>query len=105
MKKTLLSIFGALAVSSAVGQASVDWATTQNAAWPKVSMGVRIMSAVNANVLWATGYDGTTGNVSRNYSYFTRTINVGSTYTSGIIYQSATTPLIGDTSTYNIASF
>ncbi len=105
MKKTLLSIFGALAVSSAVGQASVDWSTTQNAAWPKVSMGVRLMSAVDANVLWATGYDGTTGNVGRNYSYFTRTINGGSTYTSGIIYQSATTPAIGDTNSFKIASF
>lgn len=105
MKKTLLSIFGALAVSSAVGQASASWATTQNANWPKVSMGVRLMSAVDANVLWATGYDGTTGNVGRNYSYFTRTINGGSTYTSGIIYQSATTPAIGDTNSFKIASF
>lgn len=105
MKKTLLSIFGALAVSSAVGQASVDWATTQDAAWPKVSMGVRLMSAVDANVLWATGYDGTAGNVGRNYSYFTRTINGGTTFTSGIIYQSATTPAIGDTNSFKIASF
>ncbi|MBA2613526.1 MAG: T9SS type A sorting domain-containing protein [Bacteroidetes bacterium] len=104
MKKTLLSIFGALAVSSAVGQASASWSITQNAAWPKVSTGVRILSAVNANVLWATGYDGTTGNTSRNYSWFTTTSNGGTSYTSGNIFSSTLTPIIGDTNTYKIAS-
>jgi PKD repeat protein len=104
MKKTLLSIFGALAVSSAIGQASVDWSITQNAAWPKVSTGVRLMSAVDANVLWAHGYDGTTGNTGRNYSWFTRTINGGTSYNSGNIYQSTTTPIIGDTNSFKIAS-
>ena len=104
MKKTLLSIFGALAVSSAVGQASASWSITQNAAWPKVSTGVRLLSAVDANVVWAHGYDGTAGNTSRNYSWFTRTINGGTSWASGNIYQSTVTPIIGDTNSFKIAS-
>jgi PKD repeat protein len=104
MKKTLLSIFGALAVSSAIGQASASWSVTQNAAWPKVSTGVRLLSAVDANVVWAHGYDGTTGNTGRNYSWFTKTSNGGNTYTSGNIYSSTVTPIIGDTNSFKIAS-
>ncbi|MDP3555958.1 MAG: T9SS type A sorting domain-containing protein [Bacteroidota bacterium] len=105
MKKTLLSIFGALAVSSAIGQvASPSWSVTQNAAWPKVSTGVRLLSAVDANVVWAHGYDGTTGNTGRNYSWFTRTTNGGTSYTSGNIYQSTTTPIVGDTNSFKISS-
>ncbi len=103
MKKTLLSIFGALAVSSAIGQASASWSVTQNAAWPKVSTGVRLLSAVDANVVWAHGYDGTNGNTGRNYSWFTKTSNGGNTYTSGNIYSSTVTPIIGDTNSYKIA--
>lgn len=104
MKKTLLSIFGALAVSSAIGQASASWSVTQNAAWPKVSTGVRLLSAVDANVVWAHGYDGSAGNTGRNYSWFTKTSNGGTTYTSGNIYSSTLTPIIGDTNSYKIAS-
>ena len=105
MKKTLLSIFGALAVSSAIAQvASPSWSTTQNAAWPKVSTGVRLASAVDANVFWATGYDGTTGNTGRNYSWFTKTSNGGALFTSGYIFASATNTVIGDTNSFNIAS-
>ncbi len=102
MKKTLLSIFGALAVSSAVGQASASWSITQNAAWPKVSTGVRLLSAVDANVVWAHGYDGTAP--SRNYSWFTRTINGGTSWASGNIYSSTVTPIVGDTNSFKIAS-
>jgi hypothetical protein len=104
MKKTLLSIFGALAVSSAIGQASASWSVTQNAAWPKVSTGVKLLSAVDANVLWAHGYDGTTGNTGRNYSWFTKTSNGGTSYTSGNIFTSTVTPVIGDTNSFKIAS-
>ncbi|MEI8136183.1 MAG: T9SS type A sorting domain-containing protein [Bacteroidota bacterium] len=105
MKKTLLSIFGALAVSSAIGQvASPSWSLTQNAAWPKVSTGVRLASAVDANVFWATGYDGTTGNTGRNYSWFTKTSNGGALFTSGYIFASPTNTLIGDTNSFKIAS-
>lgn len=104
MKKTLLSIFGALAVSSAIGQASASWSVTQNAAWPKVSTGVRLLSAVDANVVWAHGYDGTTGNTGRNYSWFTKTSNGGNTYTSGNIFSSTLTPVVGDTNSFKIAS-
>ncbi|MEO6303131.1 MAG: T9SS type A sorting domain-containing protein [Bacteroidia bacterium] len=102
MKKTLLSIFGAFAVSSAIGQASASWATVQNANWPKVSSGVRLMSAVDANVLWATGYDGTA--VSRNYCWYTRTINGGTSFNSGNIFASATNTVVGDTNSFKIAS-
>ena len=106
MKKTLLSIFGALAVSSAIGQvASPSWSTTQNAAWPKVSTGVKLLSAVDANVVWAIGYDGSTGNTGRNYSWFTKTTNGGSLFTSGAyIFSSPTNTVVGDTNTYKIAS-
>jgi hypothetical protein len=102
MKKTLLSIFGALAVSSVIGQSAAVWSTTLNAAWPKVSTGVRLLSAVDANVVWAHGYDGTAP--SRNYSWFTRTINGGTSFASGNIYSSTVTPIIGDTNSFKIAS-
>lgn len=104
MKKTLLSIFGALAVSSGIAQvASPSWSTTQNAAWPKVSTGVRLLSAVDANVVWATGYDGSAGNTGRNYSWFTKTTNGGALFTSGYIFSSPTNTVIGDTSSFKIA--
>ncbi len=101
MKKTLLSIFGALAASSAIGQASASWATTQNAGWPIVSAGVRHFSAVDANVVWAHGYDGTAA--SRNYCWYTRSINGGSSYNSGPIF-TGTNVVNGDTTTYQIAN-
>src|ERR1700740_881004 len=102
MKKTLLSIFGALAVSSAIGQASASWSITQNAGWPKVSSGVRLLSAVNSNVVWAHGYDGTA--VSRNYCWYTTTSNGGTSYTSGNIFSSPTNTVVGDTNTFKIAA-
>jgi len=105
MKKTLLSIISAIAVTSAVAQvASPNWTTTQNANWPKVSTGVRLMSAVDANVLWAHGYDGTAGNTGRNYSWFTRTINGGNSFNSGNMFASPTNTIVGDTNSFKIAS-
>lgn len=105
MKKQLLSIFAALTVSTVVAQtASSSWSISQNAAFSNGSIGIRFMDAVDNNVLWVTGYDGTTGNTRRNYNWFSRTINGGTTFTAGVIFQSTVTPLIGDTNTYVLAN-
>jgi hypothetical protein len=101
MKKHLLTIFGTASLISAVSQVSPSWTINQNAAWPIVSAGTRFLDAVNPNVVWAIGYDGASAN--RNYNWFTRTINGGATYTSGVVY-SGTNAAIGDTNTYRIAN-
>ena len=105
MKKQLLSIIAALAVGTVVAQTpSPSWSISQNAAFSNGSIGIKFMDAVDNNVLWVMGYDGTSGNTRRNYNWFSRTINGGSTFTSGVIYQSTVTPLIGDTNTYVVAN-
>jgi hypothetical protein len=105
MKKQLLSIIAALAVGTVVAQTpSPSWSISQNAAFSNGSIGIKFMDAVDNNVLWVMGYDGTQGNTRRNYNWFSRTINGGSTFTSGVIYSSTTTPLIGDTNTYVVAN-
>ena len=58
MKKTLLTIFTAVLSLSAFAQPSPSW-TMQNSNFPNTSAGIRYMDAVNPNVVWAIGYDGT----------------------------------------------
>lgn len=95
MKKQLLSIFAALTVSSAIGQiASSSWSISQNAAFTPTSVGIRFMDAVDANVVWVTGYDGFAPR--RNYNWFSRTLNGGTTFTAGNIFP--------DTNTYVLAN-
>src|SRR4051812_15398032 len=105
MKKQLLSVLTAITLSTAVAQTpSTSWPNQQNAAFTNTSVGIRYLDAVDQNVVWATGYDGSAGNTTRSYNWFTRTINGGSTYTSGVVFQSTLTPLIGDTSVFAISS-
>jgi photosystem II stability/assembly factor-like uncharacterized protein len=64
--------------------------------------GVRFLDAVDPNVVWAIGYDGTAP--IRNYCFFSKTSNGGTSWTSGVVYSSTATPAIGDTNTYVIAN-
>ncbi|MGZ3931615.1 MAG: WD40/YVTN/BNR-like repeat-containing protein, partial [Bacteroidia bacterium] len=89
MKKSLLIVASALTLN-AFPQAtpSPSW-TAENSNFPNVSTGVKYMDAVNANVVWAIGYDGTAPN--RNTNVFTRTINGGTTFTPGTIWPDTNT--------------
>lgn len=98
MKKQLLSVFAALTVNSAVAQFTVSpsWTITQNAAFPNSTLGVQYLDAVNANVVWVVSGDyATTGSPSQ---YYSRTIDGGQTFTSGII------PNVGAGNTYEIGN-
>jgi hypothetical protein len=102
MKKTLLTIFSLAALSVAVAQTpSPSWTIVQNAAFTQTSTGIKFMDAVDANVMWVTGYDGFAP--SRNYNWFSRTLNGGTTFTSGVVF-SGTNTLIGDTNYYVLAN-
>ncbi len=96
MKKQLLTLFAAITVSAAVAQQnpSPSWSITQNAAFTNTSVGIRFMDAVDQNVMWVIGYDGFAP--SRNYNWFSRTINGGTTFTAGNV--------LPDTNTYVLAS-
>jgi PKD repeat protein len=103
MKKQFLSIFAALGITTFSAQTpSPSWTISQNAAFTNTSVGIRYMDAVDANVMWVTGYDGSA--VSRNYNWFSRTTNGGLTYTAGVVFPSTLTPAIGDTSSYSISN-
>jgi photosystem II stability/assembly factor-like uncharacterized protein len=96
MKKQLLTLFAAITLSAAVAQQnpSPSWSITQNAAFTNTSVGIRFMDAVDQNVMWVIGYDGFAP--SRNYNWFSRTINGGTTFTAGNI--------LPDTNTYVLAN-
>lgn len=86
MKKQLLSIFAAVATLSVVAQQtpSPSWTISQNANFSITAAGVRYLDAVDANVVWLTGYDGFAANA--NYNWFARTTNGGISYNSGNIF-------------------
>lgn len=94
MKKNLLSLFVLASAALSAQAPSPDWSTLQNTNFPQVAAGIRYLDAVDANVVWATGYDGFAG--SRNYNWFTTTSDGGNTYASGDVF--------ADTSTYAISS-
>lgn len=95
MKKQLFSAVAALAFGSAAAQVpSPSWSITQNANFTVTSAGTRYLDAVDANVVWACGYDGTAPN--RNYNWYSRTINGGTSWTSGNIF--------ADTNTYVLSN-
>ncbi len=95
MKKTLLIIAAAVLTIGANAQVvpSPFW-TNQSAGYANVSTGTQWFSVVNANVVWALGYDGTSP--TSNFNEFTRTTNGGTTYTAGLVYP--------DTMTYHPSS-
>ena len=99
MKKQLLSIFAAVAVSTVFAQVpATDWSTNQDAIFPSPSSvtfpGVKLMDAVDANVVWVTGWD--LAQPNRAYNWYSRTVNGGSSFAGGNIYS--------DTNTYVLAN-
>lgn len=103
MKKQLLSIIAALTVGTAMAQLvpSTSWSTNQNALFPPSSAGgslpgVKFMDAVDANVVWVIGWDYGNGQTSRNYNWYSRTINGGTSFSGGNVFS--------DTNTYVIAN-
>lgn len=96
MKKSLLSIFGAALVTGVVAQQTPSpfWTTTLNTNFPHTSAGVVYLDAVDPNVVWMIGNYGTAP--GRNVNHFSRTINGGTSFTSGTIY--------ADTNTYVVAN-
>ncbi len=105
MKKSLLTILGAVAFMSAMAQSpSPSWQTVQNSNFPNPSFGIRYLDAVNDSVIWATGYDGTAGNTSRNYVWVTRSIDGGANFNFAPVFASTLTPGMGDTTTWAISN-
>jgi len=104
MKKSLLTILSLVTLVTAVAQQtpSPQWTITQNAAFPIPSAGVKFLDAVDASTVWLTGYDG--ANASQNLNWWSKTTDGGTTYTSGVIWQSTVTPAVGDTDTYKLAN-
>lgn len=95
MKKSLLSICGAFAVSAFMAQTvSPSWQTLQNTSYTMTSATSKFMDVVSSNVVWGVGYSG--AGVTGNFCDFTRTTNGGVTFTGGTIYP--------DTDTYVIAN-
>jgi len=56
---------------------------SQNTSFPNISTGVRNISIVDENVVWASGYNGSGD--GENYQVFTKTTNGGSSWSSGTI--------------------
>jgi len=106
MKKTLLSIFGAIACMTSFAQTmSPSWTITQNSNFPIPAAGIKYMDAVDANVCWATGWDGgSAGQYNRAYCWVTRTNNGGTSWTCSPVWQSTTNPVLGDTNIYAISN-
>ncbi|MGE0567761.1 MAG: T9SS type A sorting domain-containing protein [Bacteroidia bacterium] len=106
MKKSLLTIFGAVALMVGFAQQtpSPSWTTTNNANFPIGSFGIRYMDACSAQDVYASGYHGVTGEIGRNYVWVTRTHDGGSNWTASPVWTSTATPAIGDTNYYVIAN-
>jgi len=96
MKKSLLTILSLATIGSAVAQQtpSPSWTITQNASFSVTSAGIKFLDAVDANTVWAIGTDGTAP--ARNYNWWSKTTNGGTSYTSGNCY--------ADTNTYVLAN-
>jgi hypothetical protein len=98
MKKQLLSIFSALMVGSVMAQVPSTSLTNQDATFPNpfsvTNPGIKFLDAVDANVVWAIGYDAAAP--ARNYNWYARSINGGTSFNSGNVF--------ADTSTYQIAN-
>lgn len=89
MKKSLLIVASALSLN-AFSQAvpSPSW-TMENSNFANPSTGIKYMDAVDPNVVWAIGYDGTAPN--KNTNIFTRTINGGANFNPGTIWPDTNT--------------
>ncbi len=96
MKKNLLSIFGAALTIGAFAQQTPSpfWTTTLNTNFSNIAAGVVFLDAVDASNVWMIGNDGFAP--SKHVNQFSRTINGGTSFTSGTVYP--------DTNTYVIAN-
>jgi hypothetical protein len=104
MKKTLLTILSLAFFGSAFAQPSPAWTILQNTNFPQTSTGVKFLDAVDASTVWLTGYWGVTGNSTKNYNWWSKTTNGGTSYNSGLIWTSTLTPAIGDTASWVLAN-
>ncbi len=93
MRKYLLKLF-VVASTGLIAQPSPDWNTLQNTNFPGTASGTRFLDAVDANVVWAIGYNGF--QAARNYNWFTLTQNGGTSFFSGNVF--------ADTNTYVLSS-
>ncbi len=89
MKKHLLTL--SLAVAGFSANAQIWQAVSSN--FPDTTIGIRRLDVVDANTVWAVGYDGTY--TTRNYIGFTRT-------TDGVNYTAGT--FLPDTNDYQISN-
>ena len=99
MKKQLLSLLAAAAVISASAQSpSPQWTINQQALFPTsptfTAPGIKLIDAVDSNVIWTIGMDW--ADPQRNYNWFSRSLNGGTTFTGGNVFS--------DTNTYAIAN-
>ncbi len=96
MKKQLLTIFSAVAISSAFAQiVSPSWQILQNTSYTMAaSASCKFLDVVSPSVVWGVGYSG--AGVTANFNDFTRTTNGGVSFTGGNIYS--------DTNTYVISN-
>ena len=90
MRKSLLIVALAIFTINASAQVvpSPFW-TNQSSNFSIVSAGIRYMHVLDPNVVWAVGYNGTSA--ASNFNEFTRTINGGTSYVSGLIYPTTAT--------------
>jgi PKD repeat protein len=102
MKKSLLTVIGLATLGTAFAQVpSPSWTISQNAGFPIPSAGIRFMDAVDQNVAWVSGYDGTAP--SRNYNWVSRTTNGGTSWSSNVVW-TGTNTVVGDTNVYVMAN-
>ncbi|MDX2174823.1 MAG: T9SS type A sorting domain-containing protein [Bacteroidota bacterium] len=96
MKKQLLTIFSAIAVSATFAQVvSPSWQTLQNTSYTMAaSASCKFLDVVSPSVVWGVGYSG--AGVSANFNDFTRSTNAGVSFSGGNIYP--------DTNTYVVAN-
>lgn len=92
MKKNLLALC-VLSCTSLIAQVpSPEWSILQNTNFPQVAAGIRYMDAVDANVIWATGYDGFAS--GSNHNWFTTSVDGGTTFSYGDVFLDTNTNVI-----------
>ncbi len=96
MKKQLLTIITSCVSAIALSQSTPSpfWSIVQNPTYSVTAGGTRYLDAVNPNVVWCTGYDGTAPGLA--YNFFAHTIDGGMTWNNGNVF--------ADTNTYIISN-
>ncbi len=89
MKNFLLPIFAA----ASIGLGAQTW-TQQNTGFPQPSTGANPVRIVDANTVWALGYDGSA--TAANFQTFSKTVNGGVSWTPGSINVGNPTYLVSD---------